>query len=134
MEAENDLLLRRLPAKPWIGYVAPILARRRGWAHLPTKDFEQCVLTTAGVSGANFGAWLWAGGKEEEEKFTSFCLIPTPTASTKPALPAGVLRIWCCTRSIARQLGRNSRCAAQHLYKLAWKESTKRARGYWNIE
>ena len=45
------------------------LSATTGDSTITTKDFEQwCVDNLPGVSRGEFGAWAWAGSKEEEEK------------------------------------------------------------------
>jgi hypothetical protein len=69
-----------------LGYLAPILAKKTGDIALTTKDFEQwCVDKLPGVARGEFGAWAWAGSKEEEEKVHRLLFDPD-TSGVKPAL------------------------------------------------
>jgi hypothetical protein len=60
-----------------LGYLAPILAKKTGDRALTTKDFGQwCIENLPGVSRGKFGAWAWAGGKEEEEEVHQLLFDP----------------------------------------------------------
>jgi len=112
-----------------LGYLAPILAKKTGdWA-LTTKDFEQwCVDNLPGVSRGEFGAWAWAGAKEEEEKVHQLLFDPD-TSGVRPALRrrASDLAGWPEVNRIVHWVELD--CEAQHLYKLAWKEFKKALEG-----
>jgi hypothetical protein len=60
-----------------LGYLLPILAKKTGDRALTTKDFEQwCAQNLPGVSRGPFGAWAWAGGKEDEEEVRQLLFDP----------------------------------------------------------
>jgi len=112
-----------------LGYLAPILARKTGDRALTTKDFEQwCVDNLPGVSRGEFGAWTWAGGKEEEEKVHQLLFDPD-SDGVKPALRrrASDLAGWPEVNRIVHWVELDAE--AQHLYRLAWKEFKKALEG-----
>jgi Domain of unknown function (DUF5710)/SNF2-related domain len=112
-----------------LGYLAPILAKKTGDRALTTKDFEQwCVDNLPGVAKGEFGAWAWAGGKEEEEKVHQLLFDPD-TNGIKPALRrrASDLAGWPEVNRIVHWVELD--CEAQRLYKLAWKEFKKALEG-----
>jgi len=112
-----------------LGYLAPILANKTGDRALTTKDFEQwCVDNLPGVSRGEFGAWAWAGGKEEEEKVHQLLFDPD-ASGVKPALRrrASDLAGWPEVNRIVHWVELD--CEAQRLYKLAWKEFKKALEG-----
>src|ERR1700758_5015472 len=112
-----------------LGYLAPILARKTGDRALTTKEFEQwCVDNLPGVSRGAFGAWTWAGGKEEEEKVHRLLFDPD-SDGVKLALRrrASDLAGWPEVNRIVHWVELD--CEAQDLYKLAWKEFKKALEG-----
>ena len=105
-----------------LGYLAPILAKKTGDRALTTKDFEQwCVENLPGVSRGKFGAWAWAGGKEEEEEVHQLLFDPD-RKGVKPALrrSASDLAGWPEVNRIVHSVELDGE--AQRLYKLAWEE------------
>ena len=113
-----------------LGYLAPILAKKTGDRALTTKDFEQwCVDNLPGVSRGEFGAWAWAGGKEEEEEKVHQLLFDPDTSGVKPALRrrASDLAGWPEVNRIVHWVELDFE--AQDLYKLAWKEFKKALEG-----
>ncbi len=108
-----------------LGYLAPILAKKTGNRALTTKDFEQwCVENLPGVSRSRFGAWTWAGGKEEEEKVRQLLFDPD-RKGVKPALRrrASDLSGWPEVNRIVHSVELDGE--AQQLYRLAWQEFKK---------
>src|ERR1700751_5562902 len=117
-----------------LGYLAPILAKKTGDRALTTKDFEQwCVDNLPGVSRGEFGAWTWAGGKEEEEKVHQLLFDPDSNG-VKPALRrrASDLAGWPEVNRIVHCIELDGQ--AQQLYKLAWKAFKKALEGIGNLD
>src|SRR5262249_7980986 len=101
------------------------LTSRHSGQGLTTKDFEQwCIDNLPGVSMGEFGAWAWAGGKEEEEKVHELLFDPD-ISGVKPALRrrASDLAGWPEVNRIVHWVELD--CEAQQLYKLARKEFKK---------
>src|SRR6516225_8715684 len=112
-----------------LGYLAPILAKKTGDTALTTKDFEQwCIDNLPGVARGKFGAWAWAGAKEEEEKVHQLLFDPDING-VKPALRrrASDLAGWPEVNRIVHWVELD--CETQRLYKLAWKEFKKALEG-----
>ena len=108
-----------------LGYLAPILAKKTGDRALTTQDFEQwCVKNLPGVSRGKFGAWAWAGGKEEEEEVHQLLFDPDKKG-VKPALrrSASDLAGWPEVNRIVHSVELDGE--ALRLYKLAWEEFKK---------
>lgn len=108
-----------------LGYLAPILAKKTGDRALTTQDFEQwCVKNLPGVSRGKFGAWAWAGGKEEEEEIHQLLFDPD-RKGVKPALrrSASDLAGWPEVNRIVHSVELDGE--ALRLYKLAWEEFKK---------
>src|ERR1700693_1387979 len=108
-----------------LGYLAPILAKKTGDRALTTQDFEQwCVKNLPGVSRSKFGAWAWAGGKEEEEEVHQLLFDPDKKG-VKPALrrSASDLAGWPEVNRIVHSVELDGE--ALLLYKLAWEEFKK---------
>jgi hypothetical protein len=117
-----------------LGYLAPILAKKTGDRALTTKDFEQwCVDNLPGVSRGEFGAWAWAGGKEEEEKVHQLLFDPD-TSGVKAALRrrASDLAGWPEVNRIVHSIELDGQ--AQQLYKLAWKVFKKALEGIGSLD
>ena len=112
-----------------LGYLAPILAKKTGDRALTTQDFEQwCVKNLPGVSRGKFGAWAWAGGKEEEEEVHQLLFDPDKKG-VKPALrrSASDLAGWPEVNRIVHSVELDGE--ALRLYKLAWEEFKKALNG-----
>jgi len=108
-----------------LGYLAPILAKKTGDRALTTQDFEQwCVKNLPGVSRGKFGAWAWAGGKEEEVEVHQLLFDPDEKG-VKPALrrSASDLAGWPEVNRIVHSVELDGE--ALRLYKLAWEEFKK---------
>jgi hypothetical protein len=108
-----------------LGYLLPILAKKTGDRALTTKDFEQwCAQNLPGVSRGPFGAWAWAGGKEDEEEVRQLLFDPDKKG-VKAALrrrPADLIG-WPEVNRIIHfvELDGNGK----HLYRLAWEQFKK---------
>jgi Domain of unknown function (DUF5710)/SNF2-related domain len=112
-----------------LGYLAPILAKKTGDRALTTKDYEQwCAENLPGVSRDKFGAWAWAGGKEEEQEVHQLLFDPDKNG-VKPALRrrACDLAGWPEVNRIVHSVEFDGE--AQQLYNLAWKEFKKALEG-----
>jgi hypothetical protein len=105
-----------------LGYLLPILARKTGDRALTTKEFERwCAQNLPGVSKGPFGAWAWAGGKEDEEEVRQLLFNPDKKG-VKAALrrrPADLIG-WPEVNRIVHSVELDEE--ARRLYKLAWKE------------
>jgi hypothetical protein len=112
-----------------LGYLLPILARKTGDRALTTKDFEQwCAQNLPGVSRGAFGAWAWAGGKEDEAEIRQLLFDPDEKG-VKAALrrrPADLIG-WPEVNRIVHFVELDGK--AKHLYKLAWEEFKKALEG-----
>lgn len=108
-----------------LGYLLPILAKKTGDRALTTKDFEQwCAQNLPGVSRGAFGAWAWAGGKEDEEAIRQLLFDPDKKG-VKAALrrrPADLIG-WPEVNRIVHSVELDGK--AKHLYRLAWEEFKK---------
>ena len=116
-----------------LGYLAPILAKKTGDSALTTKDFEQwCAENLPGVSRDKFGAWAWAGGKEEEQEVHQLLYDPD-REGVVPALRrrASDLAGWPEVNRIVHSVELDGE--AQQLYKLAWKQFKKALEGIGNL-
>jgi hypothetical protein len=108
-----------------LGYLVPILAKKTGDRALTTKDFEQwCAHNLPGVSRGAFGAWAWAGEKEDEEEIRQLLFDPD-----EKGVKAGLRRRpsdlvgWPEVNRIVHSVELDGE--AKHLYKLAWEEFKK---------
>lgn len=112
-----------------LGYLLPILAKKTGDRALTTKDFEQwCAQNLPGVSRGAFGAWVWAGGKEDESEIRQLLFDPDKKG-VKVALrrrPADLIG-WPEVNRIVHFVELDGR--AKHLYRLAWEEFKKALEG-----
>ena len=112
-----------------LGYLLPILAKKTGDRALTTKDFEQwCAQNLPGVSRGAFGAWAWAGGKEDEAEIRRLLFDPDKKG-VKAALrrrPADLIG-WPEVNRIVHFVELDGK--AKHLYRLAWKEFKKALEG-----
>jgi SNF2-related domain/Domain of unknown function (DUF5710) len=108
-----------------LGYLLPILARKTGDRALTIKDFEQwCGQNLPGVSRGAFGAWAWAGGREDEEEVRQLLFDPDQKG-VKAALrrrPADLIG-WPEVNRIVHFVELDGN--AKHLYRLAWEEFKK---------
>jgi SNF2 family DNA or RNA helicase len=108
-----------------LGYLLPILAKKTGDRVITTRDFEQwCAQNLPGVSRGAFGAWEWAGAKEDEEEVRQLLFDPD-RKGVKAALrrrPADLIG-WPEVNRIVHFVELDG--MAQHLYKLAWEEFKK---------
>ena len=116
-----------------LGYLIPILAKKTGDRALTTKDFEQwCAQNLPGVSRGAFGAWAWAGGKEDEEEIRQLLFEPDENG-VKAALrrrPADLIG-WPEVNRIVHLVELDGK--AKHLYRLAWEEFKKALDGTANL-
>ena len=100
---------------------------------VPSGAYSADAVTGLGTAAApiiprgEFGAWTWAGGKEEEEKVHQLLFDPD-TSGVKPALRRRALDLagWPEVNRIVHWVELD--CEAQHLYKLAWKQLRPRGR------
>jgi SNF2-related domain/Domain of unknown function (DUF5710) len=108
-----------------LGYLLPILARKTGDKALTTKEFEGwCAQNLPGVSKGPFGAWTWAGGKEDEEEVRQLLFDPD-NKGIKAALrrrPADLVG-WPEVNRIVHSVDLDQE--GTRLYRLAWKEFKK---------
>lgn len=112
-----------------LGYLAPILAKKTGDRALTAKDFEQwCAENLPGVSRDKFGAWAWAGAKDEEQEVHQLLFDPD-RKGVKPALRrrASDLAGWPEVNRIVHSVELDGE--SRQLYKLAWKEFKKALEG-----
>src|ERR1700722_13912809 len=116
-----------------LGYLLPILAKKTGDRALSTKDFEQwCAQNLPGVSRGAFGAWSWAGGKEDEAEIRLLLFDPDKKG-VKAALrrrPADLIG-WPEVNRIVHLVELDG--MAKHLYRLAWEEFKKALDGTANL-
>jgi hypothetical protein len=105
-----------------LGYLLPILTRKTGDRALTAKEFEQwCAQNLPGVSKGPFGAWAWAGGKEDEEEVRQLLFDPDQKG-VRAALrrrPADLMG-WPEVNRIVHSVELEEE--AKRLYRLAWKE------------
>jgi SNF2-related domain/Domain of unknown function (DUF5710) len=108
-----------------LGYLIPILAKKTGDRGLTTKDFERwCAQNLPGISRGAFGAWAWAGGKEDEAEIRQLLFSPDKKG-VKAALrrrPADLIG-WPEVNRIVHFVELDGK--AKYLYRLAWEEFKK---------
>src|ERR1700722_4883747 len=116
-----------------LGYLLPILAKKTGDRAITTRDFEQwCAQNLPGVSRGAFGAWAWAGAKEDEEEVRQLLFDPDKKG-VKAALrrrPADLIG-WPEVNRIVHFVELDG--MAKHLYKLAWEEFKNALDGTGNL-
>jgi Domain of unknown function (DUF5710)/SNF2-related domain len=105
-----------------LGYLLPILAKKTSDRALTIKDFEKwCAQNLPGVSRGAFGAWVWAGGKEDEEEIHRLLFDPDPMG-VKAALrrrPVDLIG-WPEVNRILHFVELDG--DSKRLYRLAWEE------------